>query len=148
MSTSNGVDSGAAPDAPVIANAKGGMQSKLEGRYDLIPGEALVRLANVVGLGARKYAVNNWRAIEYEAHLNHALMHLVALMNGDRSDDHLGHALCRLAFAVATEDPDHDFKRVTVGLAATELVPLTVSNGSNGVAQSDITVPAAQQRCT
>ena len=92
-----------------IVNAAGGAQSALHGAPHLIPAEALLRLNAVVAFGARKYAANNWRHIPYEEHISHALEHLFLLLDGDESDDHLGHALCRLAFAVATEQP-FDFK--------------------------------------
>ena len=95
----------------LVVNEAGGAQSALYGAPHLIPAEALLRLNEVVGYGAKKYAANNWRRIPYEEHISHALEHLFLLMNGDQSDDHLGHALCRLAFAVAMEsDGGYDFK--------------------------------------
>ena len=97
-----------------IVNAAGGAQSMLHGAPHLIPAEALLRLNQVVGYGARKYAPNNWRKIPYEEHISHALEHLFLLLDGDLNDDHLGHALCRLAFAVATEGP-FDFKSGQAG---------------------------------
>jgi hypothetical protein len=97
-------------DEPIVVNEKGAAQSLLTRRPRLVPSEALLRLSEVVGIGARKYAENNWRGIPYEDHLEHALEHLMLLMDGDKNDDHLGHALCRLAFAVATE-AEYDFKK-------------------------------------
>lgn len=95
----------------IVVNEHGGAQSKLHGSPRLIPPEALLRLNEVVGYGALRYAENNWRRIPFEEHLSHALEHLFLLMNGDASDDHLGHALTRLAFAVAMEPPEpFDFK--------------------------------------
>lgn len=97
------------PDAPVVVNKKGGKQSKTAGRFDLIPGKAMIRIAQVAEYGATRYERNNWRLIAYESHINHAIQHLAALLCDDRSDDHLGHALTRLAFAVEVEDPDYSF---------------------------------------
>lgn len=95
----------------LVVNEHGGAQSQLEGAPYLIPAEALLRLSEVVSLGAKRYAQNNWRRIPFEDHISHALEHIFLLMNGDTNDDHLGHALCRLAFAVATEPPEgYDFK--------------------------------------
>ena len=111
------IDAGALPNGDVHTNERGGMQSALEGRYDLIPGEALTRLAKVVAAGAKKYAPNNWRAIAYKDHISHAVMHLAAMLSDDQSDDHLGHALCRLAFAVAVEDSQHQFTSIETGAA-------------------------------
>jgi Domain of unknown function (DUF5664) len=106
------IDSGAASDAPVEFNERGGGSSRLDGAYELIPGEAIMKLAEVVGHGARRYAPNNWRHVEYAVHVRHALMHLAALLQDDTEADHLGHALCRLAFAVAMYDPTHQFRKV------------------------------------
>lgn len=95
----------------LIVNENGGAQSAIHGAPHLIPAEALLRLNEVVGYGAKRYAANNWRKIPFEEHISHALEHLFLMMNGDTSDDHLGHALTRLAFAAATEPADgFDFK--------------------------------------
>ena len=98
----------------LVVNAAGGRQSALHGAPHLIPAEALLRLNAVVAHGAQRYAPNNWRHIAFEDHLSHALEHLFLLLDGDESDDHLGHALCRLAFAVATEK-HVDFKSGQAG---------------------------------
>ena len=65
--------------------------------------KALVRIAKVLQYGADRYEANNWRLISQESHINHALIHLVAHLMGDKQDDHLDHALCRLMMAYATE---------------------------------------------
>jgi hypothetical protein len=57
-------------------------------------------MAEVLDHGAKKYGANNWRLIPVEDHLNHLLMHVYAFLAGDRSDDHLSHALCRATFAL------------------------------------------------
>jgi hypothetical protein len=94
-----------------IVNEQGGAQSALHGDPQLIPAEALLRLSQVCAEGALKYARNNWRRISFEDHLSHALEHVFLYMNGDRSEDHMGHALTRLAFAVAMEPNEgFDFK--------------------------------------
>jgi hypothetical protein len=91
---------GLAPDAPIDTNEHGGQQSKIEGRFDLIPPIAMLELAKIMEYGAKRYAPNNWRKIPLEDHINHMLMHLFAYNGGDRQDDHLGHALARAAMAV------------------------------------------------
>ncbi len=90
-------------------NEKGGAQSKLDGRYDMVPGEAIQRIAGVFAEGAQRYARNNWRRIAYEDHVDHALQHLAKLIADDRSEDHLGHAATRLLMAIAMENPDFLF---------------------------------------
>jgi|SRR5271166_1803048 len=111
------MEKGLSPHGKTTINKSGGAQTEVDGRYDLVPGSAISRIAEVAGAGARKYAANNWRLIPYEEHINHALMHLAALLEDDTQDDHLGHALCRLAFAVAVETPEHRFKDITAGLS-------------------------------
>lgn len=92
------------PDAPTVENERGGRQSHVAARLDLLDGPTILRLGVILGQGAKKYGDNNWRNIDCEDHVNHALIHLMGYLTGDRQDDHLGHALCRLMFACATED--------------------------------------------
>lgn len=66
--------------------------------------QALLTIGKVLQYGAERYAPNNWRLIPREEHLNHALIHLVALLAGDTQDDHKEHAMCRLMMAIATQE--------------------------------------------
>lgn len=63
----------------------------------------LMMIGKTLQYGATRYAINNWRLIPQEEHINHALLHLLALYSGDTQDDHLSHALTRLMMASATE---------------------------------------------
>lgn len=93
--------------AQIEVNEHGGAQSKINGRYDMIPGNALHVLAGVFALGAKKYARNNWKRIPYEDHINHALAHLASLANdenGPGEEDHLAHAFTRLAMAISQRE--------------------------------------------
>ena len=65
--------------------------------------DALIQIAKTLEEGVRKYPMNNWRLIPEEDHLNHALIHLYALENGDEQDDHKGHFLTRIMMAYATD---------------------------------------------
>ena len=65
--------------------------------------DALIQIAKVLEYGASRYKPNNWRLIPEEDHLNHALIHLYALEQGDTQDDHLGHFLTRIMMVYATE---------------------------------------------
>lgn len=89
----------ASPDAPTITNEKGGSQSYVPVRFDLIDGQALFAMAGVLHVGAEKYGENNWRKIPIEDHLNHLIMHAYAYLSGDRTDEHLSHIMCRAMFA-------------------------------------------------
>lgn len=63
----------------------------------------LMMIGKTLQYGVTRYAPNNWRLIPQEEHINHALLHLLALYSGDTQDDHLSHALTRLMMASATE---------------------------------------------
>ncbi len=88
------------PDAPMTTNEKGGSQSDIPVRFDLIDAKAMFEMAKVLDHGAKKYGANNWRLIDVEDHLNHLLMHTYAYLAGDRTDEHLSHILCRATFAL------------------------------------------------
>lgn len=90
---------GVGPDTPTVVNEAGGKQSAVPYRFDLIDAKALFSMAQVLEEGARKYGEDNWRQISIEDHLNHMIIHAYAYLAGDRSDDHLSHALCRATFA-------------------------------------------------
>lgn len=96
----------APPDAPTTTNEKGGSQSDVPVRFDLIDAKAMFEMAKVLDHGARKYGEDNWRLISVNDHLNHLLMHTYAYLAGDTTDDHLSHILCRATFAqgVALQD--------------------------------------------
>lgn len=92
---------GVGPDAPMVVNEQGGKQSKLNYRFDLIDPLTMFALAEVCAYGAEKYGAFNWRRIDIESNLNHALTHIYAFLAGDTQDDHLQHAFCRLHFALS-----------------------------------------------
>lgn len=91
---------GIGPGASFVINARGGKQSHLPYRADLLPGWGILAQAIVAGEGAEKYEPLNWHDISEAEHLNHALTHLLKLVAGDESEDHLAHAACRLSFAL------------------------------------------------
>lgn len=96
------------PDAPTTVNEKGGAQSHVPVRFDLIDGKALFEMAKVLDQGAKKYGANNWRLIAVEDHLNHLIMHAYAYLSGDRTDEHLSHILCRATFALGVSLQEAD----------------------------------------
>lgn len=92
------------PEAPTVVNDRGGKQSYVPYRFDLLNPVAMFRLAGILSEGAEKYGDDNWRQIQRRSHLNHALTHIMAELAGDTQDDHLGHAFCRLMFALGVEE--------------------------------------------
>lgn len=107
IGTGDIVSRAASPDAPTTTNERGGSQSHIPVRFDLIDAKALFEVAGVLHEGAEKYAPGNWRLIPVRDHLNHLLMHTFAYLSGDRTDDHLSHAVCRAIFALACDlDPE------------------------------------------
>lgn len=91
---------GVGKDAPTKVAENGANQSDTPYRCDLLPPLALLSIAAVLKGGADKYGANNWRKIPLIEHLNHAQTHLLALLAGDTSDDHVSHAATRLLFAL------------------------------------------------
>ena len=68
-------------------------------RYDLIPMAAMEAMAKTLCVGARRYGEFNWqKGIPASDLMNHCLQHIYKWLDGDRSEDHIGHAMCNLAF--------------------------------------------------
>lgn len=104
----------------IEVNDKGGKQSKLTYRMDLLPAAATLEVGKVLEEGARRYAPNNWRLIDVDSHLNHAISHIFTFLQeratggtGSSEREELSHAACRLLMALEvylTEEwgPDDD----------------------------------------
>lgn len=91
-----------------VTNADGGSQSDSPCRLDLVPAYSILEIAKVLRVGADKYGANNWRAIPVEDHINHALTHLYGWLAGDRSENHLVNAGCRVLFAIWCSEHHED----------------------------------------
>lgn len=94
---------GVGPDEPLVTNANGGVQSKTHYRFDLMDHRAILALAKLLKEGAEDHGVNNWHYISTEEHLNKAMIHITCWLAGNRDDDHLVHAFCRLMFAIGVD---------------------------------------------
>ncbi len=94
---------GVGPDAPTIITEKGGKHSDSPYRVDLLDPRAILKAAAVMKKGAEKYGEENWRGNSARTHVSHLLNHAFAWLAGDRSDDHLSHAVCRAIMACAKE---------------------------------------------
>jgi len=78
-------------------------------RWDLIPSVGLRRVAETSAEGAAKYGENNWKkGIPVSDLLNHAIRHIYMYLEGDVSEDHLGHAAWNLLAACHMEETRED----------------------------------------
>lgn len=86
--------------------------------------DILIRIAKVLQYGAERYEPNNWRLIPQESHINHALIHILAEIMGDKQDSHIDHALCRLMMAMSTsKSPWFDYNDYVVQTGTIAEVP-------------------------
>lgn len=75
----------------------------------LLPAEALIEVAHVLGFGAKKYRPHGWRrGIHYSRLYAAALRHLFAWWEGEKLDPesgfhHLAHAITNLLFLLTYE---------------------------------------------
>jgi hypothetical protein len=94
---------GVSPDASVVVNEKGGKQSDTEYAFHLCDFEALLAIAKRLQYGVRRgYPRDNWRLIPAEEHFNHMLIHSLAAIGGDTTDEHLDGMICRAMMFYAT----------------------------------------------
>jgi hypothetical protein len=62
-----------------------------------------------MGHGAERYGEHNWMKGMPIGHvLNHALAHIFNYLEGDRSEDHLGHAVANLMMACHFDEVGND----------------------------------------
>ena len=74
-------------------------------RFELLSPIGLRRMAMASHEGAEKYgAFNVEKGLPISVFLNHALSHIYAYLEGDRSEDHLGHAAWNLCFSCHSEE--------------------------------------------
>lgn len=95
------------PDT-TVTNERGGRQSALGVFLRGLPPKALMRIGRVLKEGAEKYESDpfgditdrNWHKISADEHLEHLLVHVVKHLDGDTSEDHVGHISTRALFFV------------------------------------------------
>lgn len=67
----------------------------------LLCNSAIRRFAETLGEGAIKYGERNWqKGLQESSLICHLQDHMMKHIQGDKSEDHLGHAICNLAFLI------------------------------------------------
>ena len=79
----------------------GATRTDIQERWSLLPMDSLRAAARVMARGAETHGDNNWRkGIPIDEVCDHAMNHIAKHLEGDRSEEHLAHALCNMAMAV------------------------------------------------
>lgn len=67
----------------------------------LIPPEAIRAWGRAFAEGKQKYGRDNWlKGFPQMGIINHALQHIFSYLEGDKSEDHLGHAMWNIGVAI------------------------------------------------
>jgi dATP/dGTP diphosphohydrolase len=106
----------------------------------LVPPPALVRLAKVMELGAKKYGPYNWREkkVQYHAYVAAALRHLYSAFDGEDDDPessqgHLEHAMACCAILIdARETGNLIDNRPVKGVTGKLIAELSKKEKKNG----------------
>lgn len=102
--------SGLSDNLEIKANENGGLQHERPFRSQALFFRALLEISRlrhdaVVNKG---YDDENYKLIPKKDHIGRALTHIFAYMVGDKSNDHLVHAACRILMALELELEERD----------------------------------------
>jgi hypothetical protein len=102
-------------EAESIPNAQGGVKfDSKKARPTLLlksMPDAVQEVIDVLELGARKYAPDNWKKVENERYHDAMLRHILAYLGGETLDQetskhHLAHAVCNMLFLIQKESDE------------------------------------------
>ena len=86
-------------------NGKGVKYDGEKPRFSLLPLKPLMSVVEVLELGARKYAPDNWKKVEnaQDRYFDALMRHMIAWKTGEKYDpetglNHLAHAACSVLF--------------------------------------------------
>jgi len=94
----------------LVVGKNGGMKAdKQKIRMELIPLDAVMKIAEIMTFGSTKYEPDNWKLVEVERYHGALLRHLEAWQRGERYDkdsgySHIAHMACNALFILWLEE--------------------------------------------